>query len=135
MRGRGAEELSIGGGDAGAALDQQAKAEYRQRLADLGSELAEAEEWNDPERAARVREERDFLARELGAAVGLGGRDRPQASNAERARVNVTRAIRAALDRIAEHSPELGRHLARTVRTGTFCTYQPDPLNPVSWPS
>jgi tetratricopeptide (TPR) repeat protein len=134
-RGRGAEELSIGGGDAGAALDQQAKAEYRQRLADLGSELAEAEEWNDPERAARVREERDFLARELGAAVGLGGRDRPQASNAERARVNVTRAIRAALDRIAEHSPELGRHLARTVRTGTFCTYQPDPLNSVSWPS
>jgi tetratricopeptide (TPR) repeat protein len=134
-RGRGDDELSIGGGDAGPALDQQAKAEYRQRLADLGSELAEAEEWNDPERAARLREERDFLARELVAAVGLGGRDRPQASNAERARVNVTRAIRAALDRIAEHSPELGRHLARTVRTGTFCTYQPDPLNPVSWSS
>jgi hypothetical protein len=102
-------------------------------LLDLEAELSEAEEWNDPERASHLREERDFLARELAAAVGLGGRDRIAASNAERARVNVTRAIRSALDRIQEHSPPLGRHLAATVRTGSFCSYQPDALSTVSW--
>jgi hypothetical protein len=32
-------------------LDRQARASYRQRLADLGEELAEAERWNDSERA------------------------------------------------------------------------------------
>jgi len=128
-------ELRVGAGDAGNVLDERAKAEYARRLRDLESELAEAEEWHDPERASRLRQEIDFLARELGAAVGLGGRDRVAASNAERARVSVTRAIKAALARIAEHSPSLGRHLRATVRTGTFCVYEPDPRVPVTWSS
>jgi hypothetical protein len=38
----------------------------------------------------------DFLVAELARAVGLGGRDRRAASHAERARLNATRAIRAA---------------------------------------
>ncbi len=56
-------------------------------------------------------------------AVGLGGRDRRTGSDAERARVNVTRAIRAALRRVGERDAELGRHLqdrcgrARSART------------------
>jgi tetratricopeptide (TPR) repeat protein len=126
-------EVTVDVGDAGELLDERAKAEYRARMLDLEAELSEAEEWNDPERASHVREERDFLARELAAAVGLGGRDRLAGSNAERARVNVTRAIKSALDRIQQHSPSLGRHLVATVRTGSFCSYQPDPRSTVSW--
>jgi len=120
-------------GDAGPALDHQAKREYRARLEELEAELREAEEWNDAERAARARQERELLAHELGAAVGLGGRDRTAASDAERARINVTRAIKAALDRIATHSPALGRHFEATLRTGTFCVYLPDPDAQVRW--
>jgi hypothetical protein len=33
--------------------------------------------------------------------------------------------------RIGDAHPELGRHLARSVRTGTFCVYEPD--QPVRW--
>ncbi len=128
-------ELRPKTGDAGTVIDERAKAEYAARLQELESELGEAESWNDPERASRLREEIDFLARELGAAVGLGGRGRRTASDAERARVNVTRAIKATQERIAEHSPSLGRHLAATVRTGTFCSYEPDPRVPVTWSS
>jgi tetratricopeptide (TPR) repeat protein len=128
-------ELRRGTGDTDRILDERAKAEYAHRLQELEPELAEAEEWHDPERASRLRQEIDFLASELGAAVGLRGQDRMTASNAERARVNVTRAIKATLERIAEHSPSLGRHLAATVRTGTFCSYQPDPRVPVTWSS
>ncbi len=51
----------------------------------------------------------------------------------ERARVNVTRAIAAALKRIAQHHPLLGHHLNTTVRTGTFCAYRPDPRLPIEW--
>jgi hypothetical protein len=47
--------------------------------------------------------------------------------------VNVTRAIKAVLDRIAEHSPALGEHLAATLRTGQFCSYVPDPRTPIRW--
>jgi hypothetical protein len=127
--------LAPGRADAGAVLDERAKSEYRARLRELESELAEAEEWNDPERASLLREEMDFLVRELGSAVGWGGRDRKAASDTERARVNVTRAIRSAVDRIKEHSADLGSHLSVTVRTGTYCSYQPDPRSPVTWSS
>ena len=51
----------------------------------------------------------------------------------ERARVNVTRAIAAALKRISAHHPDLGAHLATTIRTGTFCAYRPDPRLQVPW--
>jgi tetratricopeptide (TPR) repeat protein len=132
---REVEGLSVraGTGDAGPALDSQAKAEYRARLEDLRAEIDEAEAFNDPERAARAREEMDFIARELSAAVGLGGRDRAVSSAAERARVNVTRALRREIRRIADEDARLGRELETTVRTGTFCAYEPDPRRPVEW--
>ncbi len=120
-------------GDAGPVLDAAAKAEYRARLEELEAELREAGEWNDPERAARAHLERDALAHELAASVGLGGRDRKAASDAERARINVTRAIKAAVERVAEHGPALGRHFEATLRTGTFCAYVPDASAPLRW--
>jgi hypothetical protein len=45
----------------------------------------------------------------------------------------VTRAIRSAMGRIESHSPELGLHLARTVKTGIFCSYAPDPRVATNW--
>jgi AAA ATPase domain len=127
--------LTVQAGDEGAGplLDAEAKAAYRERLEGLREELEEAESFNDPERAARAREEMEFIARELAGAVGLGGRDRKTGSNAERARVNVTRSIRGVMKRIADFDADLGRELEATVRTGTFCAYEPDLRRPVSW--
>jgi hypothetical protein len=119
--------------DAGPVLDPQAREAYRARLAELREELDEASSWNDPERAARAASEIEALTHQLAAAVGLGGRERVASSAAERARLSVTRAIRAALSRIGEHSPALGSHLDATIRTGTFCSYAPDPRMPISW--
>ena len=114
-------------------LDQQAKAAYRARLRDLEEELAEATSWADPVRAAKARQERQFLADELSAAVGLGGRDRAAGSPAERARVSITKAVKIALARIRAHSPALAGHLDATIHTGTFCCYTPDPRAPITW--
>ncbi|MDP9300081.1 MAG: AAA family ATPase [Actinomycetota bacterium] len=125
--------LHVPGGDAGSLLDPQAKAAYRRRLAELEGELEEAEVWGDPERAARAKEELDFLTRELAGGMGLGGRDRKAASAAEQARINVTKAIRSALARIRKNSSALGLHLDRTIRTGAFCSYAPDPRSAVPW--
>jgi DNA-binding SARP family transcriptional activator len=120
-------------GDAGPMLDAQAKTAYRRRVAELREELEEAERFNDPERAAAMREEMEAIASELSGAVGLGGRDRRAASEAERARINVTRAIRTTLKRISDHDKPLGLELAATVRTGTFCAHEPDARHPVRW--
>lgn len=120
-------------GDAGAVLDAQAKAQYRARLDELAEEIADAERAGDAERGARAQEERDAVVEQLAGAVGLGGRDRKAASDTERARINVTRAIKAVLERIAEHSPGLSKHFAATLRTGQFCAYTPDPRSPIRW--
>jgi hypothetical protein len=108
-------------------LDATARAAYRRRLHDLDAEIDEAASWHDPERKAGLEVERDFLVRELAAAVGLGGRPRRLGSDAERARVNVTRAIRTAIRRIADQAPELGATLDAAVRTGTHCRYESAP--------
>ena len=102
-----------------------ARAAYRRRLTALDEDLAEAEQWNDTERASRLRAEKDFLVRELAAATGLGGRPRRLGAESERARLNVTRAIRSAIARIRDRAPAAAAHLDRAVRTGTRCSYNP----------
>ena len=120
-------------GDAGEALDASARAAYRSRLEDLASELEEARSHNDVGRAERLESEIDAISQELERAFGLGGRARRVGSAAERARVNVTRAILGAVRKVESHSTRLGRELAATVRTGAFCAYQPDPSRPLRW--
>jgi hypothetical protein len=116
---------AVDGGDAGVLLDQEAVADYRGRVEELDGEIAEAESWGDPARAARAREERAALARELARGVGLGGRERRSGGAAERARTNVQRRIRGTIRKIGEALPELGAYLERAVRTGTYCSYEP----------
>jgi CheY-like chemotaxis protein len=120
-------------GDAGEVLDATARAAYRRRLEELASELEEARAHNDVGRVERLESETDALSQELERAFGLGGRARRAGSAAERARVNVTRAILASIRKIESHSVRLGRYLAATVRTGAFCVYQPDPSRPLRW--
>lgn len=121
------------GGDAGPVLDDEARAAYRRRLAEIDDDIAEATRTNDPERRALAEADRDYLVTELARATGLGGRHRRVGSTSERARSSVTRTLRYALDRIAEHHPALGAHLDQTVQTGTYCVYLPDPRVPISW--
>ena len=109
-------------------LDQHARTAYRQRLTDLDEELAEAEQWHDTERASRLRAEKDFLVRELAVATGLGGRPRQLGSDSERARLNVTRAIRSAIARIRDRAPAAADYLDQAVRTGNRCSYSPPDL-------
>jgi hypothetical protein len=118
-------------GDAGAAIDPAARAAYRRRVEELRRVVDDAEAGGDPERAARAREELEFIARELAAVYGLGGAARRLDDPAERARKAVRNRIRDALARIEASQPALGRHLRASIRTGSFCSYQPE--RPVAW--
>jgi tetratricopeptide (TPR) repeat protein len=119
------ESDRIDAGDAGLHIDDEARRQYRARVVALREELAEAEDWNDPVRAERARAELDAIETELSRAVGLGGRARKQGGAAERARVNVQRRIKDAIRRIHAFHPGLAKHLERSVKTGTFCVYEP----------
>jgi tetratricopeptide (TPR) repeat protein len=115
------------------AIDEQARDAYRRRLAEIEDDIAEATAHNDLARAELAGRDRDFLVAELSRAVGLGGRMRTVGGSAERARTSVFRAIRYAIERIAQAEPTLAAHLRRSIRTGTMCCYQPDPLAPMRW--
>jgi hypothetical protein len=116
---------------ADAILDDQAKRAYRRRLQDLDREVTEAEDQGDPERVEKARQERDAIAHELAAALGLGGRDRGLGDPAERARKAVTERIRYSMARIARAHPELAGHLEASVTTGSSCAYVA--AEPVTW--
>lgn len=119
--------------DAGPILDARAKVEYARRVADLRGELEDANRLNDPERAARARQEMEDIADQLAVAAGLGGRDRRAGSQTERARSTVTKRIKSSVNKIAETMPALGLHLADRIKTGYFCSYNPHPDRPVKW--
>ncbi len=114
-------------------IDEQARSAYRTRLRELQAELDEAESFNDPARGERAQAEIGALEAELSGAFGLGGRARAVGSPAERARQSVTKAIRDALRRIELEDAALGDHLARSIHTGLFCVYDPDPAATPHW--
>jgi hypothetical protein len=134
-----AEGLSPGGldrrqlGHAGPHADAQTRNVYRRRVVALRDEIEDALAVQDDERAAALQAELDTLVAELARSFGLGGRDRWASSAAEKARLNVTRALRSALGKLTEALPDAGSILDRRVRTGAFCAYQPHPDDEVTW--
>ncbi len=120
-------------GDAGELVDAQARTAYRHRIEALRAEIDDALGTGAEEHAEALQAELDQLVAQLAQAFGLGGRSRRASSAAERARLNVTRALRAATAKLAESVPEAGTVLDRRLRTGLYCAYEPDEADDVRW--
>lgn len=114
-------------------LDDTAKRHYRARIVALETELDDADQSGDTARAAKANTEREALLDELRRATGLGGRPRRDTAEAQRARVNVTRTVRAVIDRLAVTAPAAAAYLHACVRTGQACRYEPAPGGPARW--
>jgi len=92
-------------------------AQCRSRLDELNGYAA-----LDPVAAALAQAERDQLEAEL-ATLAEGA---PAAREmGDRARRLVGTRLRVALEQIDAALPALARHLRRSIRTGTFCAYEP----------
>ena len=133
------EGLSVDGidrrklGSAGSLSDASARSAYRRRITGLRDEIDDALDVEDDDRAARLQGELDAVVAELARSFGIGGRDRKVSSAGEKARLNVTRAIRAAIATIGDALPDAGSVLDRRIRTGSFCAYEPHPDDEVTW--
>jgi hypothetical protein len=117
----------------GDVIDRAALDAYRRRLAEIDAALDEADEWSDSARAETLALERDALLEQVASATGRGGRPRQAGGSAERARVAVRKAIAAAIGRVGAVDAATGRLLQDTIRTGTVCSYEPDPHRPIHW--
>ena len=113
------------------ALDGRARREIGQELRRLDDAEATAEAAGDGETAALIREQRQLLAEAVSRDLGLGGRSRRVGDPVERARKTVSTRIRRTIAAIGRAHPELGRHLERSIDTGSWCAYRP--AEPVDW--
>ena len=86
----------------------------------------EAALMSNAEKANALREEYDQLVDHLSKSLGLGGKIRKTDSPVERARSAVTWRIRSAIKKIEKAHPSLGKHLSKSIDTGTFCSYSPE---------
>jgi hypothetical protein len=113
--------------DAGGApvVDAEARRAYKERIDELDERIERAEALGDERAYERCVKEREALVKELARVAGLGGATRKSGSAAERARINVQRRVKDAIDRIGEQDPALGAYLERAVRTGSFCCFRP----------
>lgn len=132
------EALALAGGvvaqsDLGPRADATAIAAYRSRVRQLDDALDAADATGDATGAQALVAERAALLDEVAAATGLGGRARRVGGSRERARVTVRKAIVTAIDTITTADPVVGRHLARHIRTGFTCCYEPDTHEPWTW--
>jgi tetratricopeptide (TPR) repeat protein len=136
VEGVGAGDLAVDRrslGDAGELVDAKARTAYRHRIEALRAEVDDAFAAGAEDRAEKLQAELDELVTHLAQAFGLGGRSRRASSTVERARLNVTRAIRAATARVAEALPEAGPILDLRLRTGIYCAYEPEDNDEVRW--
>ena len=109
----------------GRALGDQVTEEYRSRLEEVAGQLTAT----DPVAAALARAERDVLAAELSLLNGAGSSTAVEGG--DRARRLVALRIRSSLERLDDVLPVLAHHLRCSVRTGTFCIYEPE--RPERW--
>ncbi|HSH11543.1 MAG TPA: hypothetical protein VLA10_07135, partial [Ilumatobacter sp.] len=119
----GRHDGSIDSGAGLPVIDDAARDAYRRRLAEVDEDIDDATRLNDLGRIELAQRDREYLIAELTAAAGLGGRHRTTGGSTERARTSVTRSIRYALERLAEHHAAIAAHLGQTINTGTYCTY------------
>lgn len=107
-------------------IDDKAKKAYQQRILELQEEISWAEETSDFARLSQSQSEYDDLVDHLSSSLGLKGKARQTGNSVEKARSAVTWRIRKAISKLEKTHPTLGKHLTNTIKTGTFCSYQPE---------
>jgi hypothetical protein len=112
-------------------LDDEARRQYRRRMAQLQDDIERADRSGDADASDSASRELDAIMRELSTATGLGGRTRRLGDEVERARKTVSARVHDSLDRISVIHPALGAHLSASVTLGARCSYRP--IQPVRW--
>ena len=107
-------------------LDEKSKKAYQDKIVGLQKDIREAESHHDYGRSSQLQEEYQTLLDHLSSALNVKGQSRKKGHTVEKARSAVTWRIRHAIAKIEEAHPQLGKHLSNSIKTGTFCSYEPE---------
>lgn len=118
----------------GLAADPRAIREVRDELARYEDALAEPpRDFASSDRRVELEKGIANLRNYLGDAVNDKGRPRIVKGISQGVRPTVTKAIREAIDKVAERHPELGDHLRRCIDTGAEMMYKVNPAAIPNW--
>lgn len=112
-------------------FDERAKKNYQKKLVELQEEIKWCEDNNDLTRTSTLQKEYDEIVDHLSSSLGLGGKARKVQDPIDKARSAITWRIRNAIQKIEKENPELGKHLSLSIKTGIFCSYNPE--KPIQW--
>lgn len=119
-------------GNAGAGSDTDALSAYRAQYKNLKSNLEEAKKNDDLGWQEKIREEMEWLVKQIKRDQGLGGRLRKEADDRDRVRKSFRAAIRRAVDEIAKNDKALAEHLkSPRIKCGWNPCY--DPYVDIEW--
>ena len=117
--------ITIGNlGSATDAIDDTALTQSRARMLEI-MRLVEAGEVDSETEKNELHEEREKIAEWLRANVNNKGKPRREIPEHEAARKAVFNAISRTISELKIAHPPLGQHLAKCIRTGSFCSYSP----------
>jgi hypothetical protein len=105
-------------------FDTQAEQEIRDAIHELQTQLDEARESGNEDRAERAREKLERLEEFFEADRGIRG-SRRFAGNSVNARQAASQALRRARQAIAREAPKLAAHLKQAITVSAFATYAP----------
>jgi hypothetical protein len=120
-------------GNADRLTDAKTIKAARVRERELTEELKKAHRSGITKNVTQMESDLALIRQYLRRTVGLRGVPRKENSVRERARTNIQRRIKLAIDRIAREHHELASHLTSSVRTGDFCIYDPALGGQISW--
>jgi hypothetical protein len=106
-------------------FDAKAK-QYEKKIVELQADIREAEDHSDFLQLEKLQDEYDKLIDYLSQSMGIRGKVRESGNPVKKARSAVTWRIRSAIGRFESHHPQLGAHLSNAIKTGSFCSYQPE---------
>lgn len=116
---------------AGPVLDQGTRQQCWERLQEIEEELREANASQSMAKCIGLQEEKDYLVRELKAAVGYHGREVELSSEVKKARDKVRNAITRAIAKIGKKDSALARHLQNSIKFQPVFAYSPEV--PTNW--
>lgn len=108
----------------GEAFDEEARRDYKRRLADLGARIAESERNNDAGTLETLQTEQYEILSQLQKDSGKNGKARVL-TDESKSRKNVRQAVTRDIKRIAEHHDDLAEHLKLAFKGNAMC-YRPD---------
>lgn len=115
----------IATGGTGDLVTNESREKIKEQMLELQVDLDKAKANHDLARTEQVQREIEQLKIGLKSSEGLGGRSRRK-TDADRITHNVTSAIRRAISAVKTDHQPLGRHLLKSIETGSSCRYLPE---------